>query len=167
MPILDADTLEFISRNPDQTRRIGARLGALLKGGDVVALEGELGSGKTVLAQGIGQGWGVTETLISPTFVLIRRYERLHDDLLFYHIDLYRLIPGVEVAGLGLDELLGAPEAVCVLEWPDRATALLPEERLCIGLRWLDEYRRSLTFRARGDRYKTLLNHFRQELLGV
>ena len=71
-PILDQHTLEFMSRSPDQTQRLGARLGALLQGGDVICLEGPLGSGKTCLAQGIGRGRGIGQTLVSPSFVLFR-----------------------------------------------------------------------------------------------
>ena len=74
MPILNQNTFEFVSRNADQTRRLGARLGTLLQGGDVLALEGNLGTGKTVLAQGVGRGWGAQEPLIIPTSVLFRRH---------------------------------------------------------------------------------------------
>lgn len=166
MPILNADTLEFISRNPDQTRRLGARLGALLNGGEVIALEGDLGAGKTVLAQGIGMGWGATSSLISPTFILIRRHARPQNRQQLYHIDLYRLETRAEIAGLGLDEILGDPQAICIIEWPDRQPDILPEERLWVQLRWLDEYRRSLTFRASGEGHKGLLEHFRKEIMG-
>jgi len=98
-PILDERTLEFLSRSPDQTQRLGARLGALLQGGDVICLEGTLGSGKTCLAQGIGRGWGIGQTLISPTFVLVREYSRPDKPLQFYHIDLYRISGAEEALG--------------------------------------------------------------------
>ncbi len=166
MPILEADTIEFISRNSDQTHRLGARLGAMLEGGDLITLEGDLGSGKTVFAQGIGEGWGSTSSLISPTFVLIRQHERRADRMKLYHVDLYRLHSEAEAFGFGLEDLVGIPEAVCIVEWADRAPALFPAERLVVGLRWLDDYRRSLTFRALGARHSALLERFRKVLVG-
>ena len=76
MPILKRDSLEFISRSPEQTVRLGARLGRYLRGGEVIVLEGGLGAGKTVFARGIGVGWGSTTRLVSPTFVLIHQHAR-------------------------------------------------------------------------------------------
>ncbi len=166
MPILDPDTLEFISLSPDQTRRLGARLGALLRGGEVVALEGNLGSGKTVFAQGVGRGWGSDTHLISPTFILVRRHTRPQNDQHLYHIDLYRLESEPEVEALGLEELLGDPEVVCLVEWPGRAPEIFPDEHLWVTLRWVDEHRRSLTFCASGERHRILLETFRKEILG-
>ena len=167
MPILTKDTLEFISRSPDQTLRVGARLGRHLNGGDILALEGDLGSGKTVFAQGVGMGWGASSRLVSPTYVLVRRHRRHQDALELYHIDLYRLTTAAEVEMLGLEEVIGAPETVSLVEWPERHMGLFPEDRLWVHLRILDEYRRSLVFRAQGDRHQALLNQFRQELLGL
>ncbi|MCU0519111.1 MAG: tRNA (adenosine(37)-N6)-threonylcarbamoyltransferase complex ATPase subunit type 1 TsaE [Anaerolineae bacterium] len=166
MPILTKDTLEFISRSPDQTLRVGARLGRYLGGGDIMALEGDLGSGKTVFAQGVGMGWGSTTRLVSPTYVLMRRHRRHQDALELYHIDLYRLTTAAEVEMLGLDEIVGSPGAVSLVEWPERHMGLLSDDRLWIHLRILDEYRRSLVFQAQGERHQMILNSFRQELTG-
>lgn len=166
MPIFDAQTFEFISRNAEQTRRLGARLGAHLQAGDVIALIGDLGSGKTVFAQGIGAGWGVTDPLLSPTFVLIRRHTRPGNRVHLYHIDLYRLETPEAIATLGLEDLLGQDHAICVIEWADRAPALLPEERLWVTLHHIDEQRRSLVFRAAGARHRALLDTFRKEVVG-
>jgi tRNA threonylcarbamoyladenosine biosynthesis protein TsaE len=166
MPILSPDVLEFISRSPEQTRRIGARLGTQLKGGEVIALTGELGSGKTVLAQGIGTGWGATTPLLSPTYILIRRHTRHQDDVYLYHIDLYRLTHPQEVYGLGLEDMLEAPDAICVVEWADRAPALFSEVALEVQLRWLDEFCRTLTFQAHGARHQALIDDLRQEIVG-
>ena len=165
MPILNQDTFEFVSRNVDQTRRLGARLGVLLEGGDIIALEGNLGAGKTVLAQGIGRGWGAQDPLISPTFVLMRRHTRLHDQQKLYHIDFYRLQP-TEIAHLGLEEILGMPGNIAVIEWADRAPEIISGDYLRITLNCLDEYRRTLTFHAAGDRHNALLENFRKEIIG-
>ncbi len=167
MPILTKDTMEFISRSAEQTMRLGARLGRHLGGGDVVALEGDLGTGKTVLAQGVGMGWGATTRLISPTYVLMRRHLRHPDGLELYHIDLYRLASIAEIEMLGLDEVIGHPKKVCLVEWPERHSGLFPDERLWVNLRLLDEYRRSLVFQAQGTRHQAILDSFRQEILGL
>ena len=166
MPILSKDTLEFISRSPDQTLRLGARLGRFLAGGDILALQGDLGSGKTVFAQGVGMGWGATTRLVSPTYVLMRRHRRHQDDLELYHVDLYRLTTASEVEMLGLEEIVGAPEIVCLVEWPERHQGLFPQDRLWVHLRTLDEYRRSLVFQAQGEHHQMILDTFKQELLG-
>ncbi len=166
MPILEADTLEFISRSPTQTQRLGARLGVHLQGGDVIALEGELGSGKTVFTQGIGRGWGATSRLVSPTYILIRRHERPQDRLKLYHIDLYRLASLTEIIDLGIEELLGARDTVCVVEWASRAPEVFPDEHLWVTLRWLGEYRRALLFHPKGGRHETLVQRYRKEIVG-
>ena len=166
-PILDEHTLEFVSRSPDQTQRLGARLGALLQGGDVICLEGPLGSGKTCLAQGIGRGWGVSQTLISPTYVLVREYARPGDTVTLYHVDLYRISGVDEALGLGLEEFLGDSRAACVIEWAERARDLMPPEHLWVHLKFSDWTRRALCFKAHGERHAALLRAFRRAAFGA
>ena len=89
-PILDRHSLEIISRSAEQTRRVGMRLGALLKPGDVICLVGDLGSGKTTLVQGLAAGWGSLDPVSSPTFVIVNLYRRMDQSQLF-HLDAYRL----------------------------------------------------------------------------
>ena len=93
--------VEITSSSPEQTQAIGRVLGARARSGDVVLLAGELGAGKTCLAQGILWGLGVDEFARSPTFVMINEYE---GRLPLYHIDLYRVNADAEIAELGLDE---------------------------------------------------------------
>jgi len=167
MPILDEHTLDFISHSPEQTRRLGARLGALLQRRDAVCLEGELGTGKTCLAQGIGLGMGVREPITSPTFTLIAEHRPPPPAPMLYHIDVYRLeAPAAEALALGLDEYLGG-EGVCVIEWADRIQAILPDERLWISLRHLNTSKRGIVLMATGQRYEELLRRFRQSAFGV
>lgn len=166
-PILDEHTLEFVSRSPDQTRRLGARLGALLRGGDVICLEGPLGSGKTCLAQGIGRGWGVSQTLISPSFVLVREYARPQDGVRLYHVDLYRISDATEAWGLGLEEFLGDAHAVCVIEWAERVQSLIPPEHLWIRLEFANWARRALCFVAQGEHHTALMQEFRRAAFGA
>lgn len=166
-PILDEHTLEFVSRSPEQTRRLGARLGALLKGGEVICLEGSLGSGKTCLAQGIGRGWGISQTLISPTFVLVREYARPGDAVKLYHVDLYRISGAQEALTLGMDEFVGDDQAICVIEWAERSRSLMPDEHLWVQLEFADPRRRAMYFTAQGERHTALLREFRQAAFGA
>ena len=164
MPILDEHTLEFISRSPEQTRRLGMRLGELLRGSELLCLEGELGAGKTTLAQGIATGWGVTGPVRSPTFTLIHEFRRPGDAHKLYHVDLYRIAHAAEAWSLGLDDIwLGG---VCIVEWPERAQDILPAERLWIRLTALDETRRMLRMIADGEHYRGLLQDFRRAAFG-
>ena len=165
MAILDEHTLEFISRSPEQTRRLGTRLGELLRGGEIICLEGELGAGKTTLAQGIATGWGVTGPVRSPTFTLIHEFRRPGDKHKFYHIDLYRMSGSAEAWALGLDELW-TRGSVCIIEWPERAQDILPAERLWIRLTTLDDLRRMLHIKVQGEPYQALLNDFRRATFG-
>lgn len=166
-PILDDQSLEFVSRNADQTRRLGARLGQLLEGAEVICLEGPLGAGKTVLAQGIGRGWGAMDRLISPTFVLMRQHRRPTGDQLLLHVDFYRLRGEEDAVGLGLEDWMGSPEVVVLIEWPERAPEILPRERLWIRLSPAGQGRRRLLFTAHGPAYQKLLREFRQIAFGV
>ena len=166
-PILNQHTLEFLSRSPDQTRRLGVRLGTLLQGGDTICLEGPLGSGKTCLAQGIGRGWGASQTLISPSFVLIREYTQPENAVRLYHIDLYRISGVNEALGLGIDDFLGDDHAVCVIEWADRARSLMPSDHLWIRLEFAGYTRRLLHFTAQAARHLTLLQEFRRVAFGA
>ena len=107
MPILDAHMIEFFSRSPEQTRRIGLRLGGLLKPGDVLCLQGDLGAGKTTFTQGLAQGWGSLDTVSSPTFILVNVYRRA-DGAQLFHMDAYRLETIPEAEELDLDSMVSA-----------------------------------------------------------
>jgi tRNA threonylcarbamoyladenosine biosynthesis protein TsaE len=144
--------LVLTSAGPAETRRISARLGRRLNAGDVVLLFGELGSGKTVLAQGIGQGMGVTDPVRSSSFVLVSEY---FGRLKLYHADLYRLTDPMEVADLALED--SAADGVLVVEWPDRAWEELPSEHLLVRLDWQGERGRRVTLEARSHRYEELV----------
>ena len=167
MPILDEHTLDFISHGAEQTRRFGVRLGALLKGGDVICLEGDLGTGKTCLAQGVGQGMGVVEPITSPSFTLIAEHRPAPPAPILYHVDLYRLdAPVDEALGFGLEDyLLG--NGVCLVEWADRIRAIVPRERLWVSLRHVVPGKRGILMEATGGRYDELLRQFRRSAFGV
>ncbi|MDI6693587.1 MAG: tRNA (adenosine(37)-N6)-threonylcarbamoyltransferase complex ATPase subunit type 1 TsaE [Anaerolineales bacterium] len=161
---MDRQSLEFISRSAEQTRRIGMRLGALLRPGDLVCLVGDLGAGKTTLVQGIAAGWGSLDAGNSPTFVLVNVYRRVDGGRL-YHLDAYRLSGAAEAIDLDLEALLeGGP---LVIEWAERIQGALPSERLWVTLRWADENQRDMVFTAAGQRYEALLRQLRRQVFGV
>lgn len=116
----------------DDTRALGVALGGLLGPGDVVLLAGELGTGKTALAQGIGRGLGVDEPVVSPSFMIVREYE---GRVPLVHVDVYRLDYFQELHDLGFEEVLD-PDRVTIVEWGDRVAPMLPGERLEVRLRF-------------------------------
>jgi tRNA threonylcarbamoyladenosine biosynthesis protein TsaE len=164
MPIIEERSLEFLSHSPEQTQRIGVRLGELLKAGDLVCLAGDLGSGKTTLAQGIARGWGSLDQVTSPTFVLINEYRRA-DASVLYHFDAYRLSGVLEAVALGLEELLEGSGPV-LIEWPERVAEVLSPDRIWISLRWVNDLRRGLHIEACGLRYERMMRKFRQSAFG-
>jgi tRNA threonylcarbamoyladenosine biosynthesis protein TsaE len=164
MPIIAEGSLDFLSHSPEQTLRIGIRLGELIQPGDVICMAGDLGTGKTTIARGIARGWGSLDLVTSPTFVLINEYRRA-DAMRLYHFDAFRLSGSVEAIDIGLLELL-EDRASILVEWPERVAEVIPEERLWISLRWVDESRRGLHFDALGPRYERLLKDFRNVVFG-
>ena len=146
------DCLAVHSAGPAETKRIGARLGRLLPPGAVLLLQGELGSGKTMLTQGIGHGLKVEEPVKSSSFVLMNEY---HGRLTLYHADLYRLNDPSEVAELALEEV--AAPGVLAVEWPERAWQELPPEHLLVRIEEDGAKERTLTLVPRGRRYEELL----------
>ena len=163
MPILDAHTLEFFSRSPEQTRRVGMRLGGLLRSGDVICLQGELGAGKTTLVQGLAQGWGSLDPVSSPTFIIVNVYRRPNDEQLF-HMDAYRLDSAPEAAELDLDEMLA--QGSLLVEWPERIQEVLPDNHLWISFEYVAEENRQMLIKANGARYDALLAELRQDMFG-
>ena len=143
---------QFKTSSPALTQALGEKIGALLKAGDVVALEGELGAGKTTLVKGIARGLGVKDksTVVSPTYVLVNEYEGREK---VYHIDWYRLD-----AVKGLDRQMAREcfdsDAVSLVEWAGRGRTLLPSERINISLRHAGPLRRIITVSAKRKRYR-------------
>ena len=164
MPIIDQHTLDFISHSADQTRRMGARLSQLFTGGEVLFLTGDLGTGKTCLVQGIGQGLGIKERITSPTFTLVNEYPGKR--LTLYHVDLYRIVDVKATMTFGLDEYLYG-DGICAIEWAERAKSIWTEEYLFISLRYIDEMKRGIALRGVGQQYDQLVTRFKLEAFGV
>ena len=155
--------MDFFSRSPEQTRRVGSRLGGALQAGDVICLQGELGAGKTTFVQGIAQGWGSLDSVSSPTFILVNMYRRADQDQLF-HMDAYRLESTPEAEELDLDSMLA--QGALLIEWPERMDGLIPTERLWVNLEHIDDEERQMKFKATGKRYDDLLEVIRHGTFG-
>lgn len=164
-----SSTLDSISHSAAQTQRLGVRLGKLLQGGELILLDGQLGTGKTTFAQGLAQGMGITENINSPTFTLLKEYlshreqpgtaQRVGPAL--YHFDLYRLDDPEEIIDLGFEDYFYST-GVCVVEWADKADMLWPSEHLRIRMKMLSETKRGLLFNATGLYYCELLRQYQK-----
>jgi tRNA threonylcarbamoyladenosine biosynthesis protein TsaE len=130
----------IITHSPDETMAFGVQLTASLKAGDTVALFGQLGSGKTVLTKGLGQGLGVITTITSPTFTLMHQYQ---GRVPVYHFDLYRLDNAAQLRDIGFDEYCGT-DGICIIEWAEKCVPLLPDNRTEVHLEVLGENERHL-----------------------
>ena len=129
MPILDSNSLEFFSHSPEQTRRVGIRIGSYLQNGDIICLQGDLGSGKTTLVQGIAKGWGTSDSVTSPSYVLVNEYRHPDGNKLF-HLDAYRLSGALEAEMLDFEYLI--TNGTVIIEWAERIKEILPPDHLWI-----------------------------------
>jgi len=121
--------LALLTRSPKETRGVGRAVATLVRAGDVVVVAGDLGAGKTTFVQGLAEGLGVPDGIVSPTFTLAREYE---GRVRLVHVDLYRLDRAQELLDLGLEDL--ADDAVLAVEWGDVAIAYLAREHLEVRL---------------------------------
>lgn len=166
-------TLDIISHSTAQTQRLGQRLGELLQGGELLLLDGNLGTGKTTFTQGLALGLGISDVISSPTFTLLKEYEgrsrlvsdergrRLMVGPALYHFDLYRLDEPEEIVDLGFEDYFYGSD-VSVVEWAEKASLLWPDEKLRIRMKLMSETKRGLFFTATGLRYCELLRQFQK-----
>jgi tRNA threonylcarbamoyladenosine biosynthesis protein TsaE len=131
----------YITQSQEETFAIGVELGKMAKPGDIFALIGDLGTGKTILAKGIAKGLGIDEKITSPTFTLLEVYE---SPISLYHFDLYRISNNAELENLFFEEYWFG-DGVSVIEWADRAVKRLPEDIYIITLEYIDNNRRKIT----------------------
>jgi tRNA threonylcarbamoyladenosine biosynthesis protein TsaE len=149
-----ADTRLVVSADPAATSRLGRALGAVARPGDLVCLWGELGAGKTHLAKAFAAGLGVSETVTSPSFILMAEYR---GRLPLFHVDPYRLADaGDALAGGLIDER--QREGVTLVEWPERLGDALPAARLDVRIEGTGDDPRSITLIAGSDEYRRYLD---------
>ncbi len=152
-------SLSILSRSPAQTHRWGRRLGKLLKGGEIIGLSGQLGSGKTCFVRGMAEGLKVGKEawIRSPSFTLINEYS---GRLPVYHIDLYRVSSEREMEGLNLREYLFSG-GVSVVEWFEHLSPQEVEEYLHVDFAYANSSKRKLMFKAYGNRYEEIIKGLR------
>jgi tRNA threonylcarbamoyladenosine biosynthesis protein TsaE len=174
-------TLDIISHSSAQTQRLGMRLGEILRGGELLLLDGQLGTGKTTFTQGLARGMDITTIVSSPTFTLLKEYRghpvpvaqpgqdtlpsqlssQPRAALALYHFDLYRLENPEEIIDLGFEDYFFS-SGVCVVEWADKADQLWPDQHLRIHLKMMSETKRGMLFTATGPKYRELLHQFQK-----
>lgn len=140
-------TYRYYTRSSGETETLGARLAHLLKAGDVITLEGDLGAGKTTFTKGLAKGLGITRVVNSPTFTIIKEYA---GSLPLYHMDVYRLEDSDE--DLGFDEYFEG-DGVTVIEWAKFIQDFLPEQYLAITIKHVNENEREFSLTPIGERY--------------
>jgi len=136
--------MEVLTKSAKETKALGKKIAANLKEGAILALTGELGSGKTTFAQGLAKGLGIKQRIISPTFILVRKYDLESKN--FYHIDLYRLETEIEreVRNLGIEEIWDDSENIVVIEWAEKIKKMIPENATWIEFKNLGENERKI-----------------------
>lgn len=135
----------MISSSVNDTSTFAHKFLETLNPGDVVALIGDLGAGKTTFVQGIAHALGIEEPVTSPTFVLWRQYETQHEQFNFlHHFDLYRLESEKEVFDLGLQELFSQPDGLIIVEWADKFERLFPQETVWLTFKYIDDETREI-----------------------
>jgi tRNA threonylcarbamoyladenosine biosynthesis protein TsaE len=144
---------KYTSRSIEDTMELAENIESEKFPGMVICLDGELGSGKTVFVKGFAKSLGITETITSPTFNLIKEYNT--GEMPLYHMDVYRLDGKGDSVGF---EDYFKKDAVCIIEWADMIKDYLPKERLQIDFKIIDENTRVLVLSPIGEKYEDLVN---------
>ena len=141
--------MEFVTKSPQETKKLGEKVAADLVINYkplIIALTGELGSGKTTFTQGFAKGLGIKKPIISPSFILMRSYELAKSNKIFYHLDLYRLETNLEneIENLGVKDIWSQKDNVLIIEWAEKIKNLLPEDVKWIEFEYLSENKRKI-----------------------
>ncbi len=146
----------FITKSAEETQKIARELAATMQDGEILLLFGNLGAGKTTFMQGFAKGLGITQRIISPTFIIAREYEvrSMKHELTclaarrgiknLFHLDLYRITSEHDLEGLGIEEILNDKEAIVAIEWPEKLGNLIPEKRIEIHFETLSDQERKI-----------------------
>ena len=160
--------MHYLSRKSEKTTELGQSLGRILKGGEIIVLEGDLGGGKTTFTKGVALGLGIKNEIISPTFTIERQYvsqsqksKVKSQNLALHHFDFYRIDSPNDIVGLELKEVLSDKNSITVIEWGNKIEEILPKERLEIKFKYVNENTRKIIFEPKGERYKRLIEEFR------
>ena len=126
----------YYTNSAEETLELAAKIAAETPNGTVLALDGNLGAGKTVFASGFARGLGITEPVSSPTFTIVQEYPRANG--MFFHLDLYRIVEPEAALAFGIDEFLYASDAISLVEWPERIEGLFPPGTIRVAIERTD-----------------------------
>ncbi|MBE6929147.1 MAG: tRNA (adenosine(37)-N6)-threonylcarbamoyltransferase complex ATPase subunit type 1 TsaE [Clostridia bacterium] len=133
---------EYISRSPEETERIGEQTAAALRPGDVLAMSGDLGAGKTAFVRGLARGLGLDDRVTSPTFAIVNEYRE--GNIPLFHFDMYRLGSSEELYDIGWEDYL-REGGVCAVEWSENVDDAMPADCLRVDIRHLSDTERQIT----------------------
>ena len=139
--------MQFITKSPEETERLGERLGQTLRGGEVVAYLGDLGAGKTAFTRGLARGLGLTMRVTSPTYTIVNEYTG--GRLPLFHFDMYRLGSSDELFDIGWEDYL-LRGGVCAVEWSENVRDAM-EEAITVSIEKMDDETRRITIEGRKD----------------
>ncbi len=146
---------KYLTNSPTQTRKLGEKLAKEIlrrkigKSALIIGLQGDLGSGKTTFLQGFAKGFGVKEKILSPTFVIIKRFKIENCKLKienFYHIDCYRIKKPKELITLGFKEIASNPQNIIAIEWVDKINKIIPRKTIFISFKFINKNKRKISF---------------------
>jgi len=126
--------MQHISHSAHETKEIGKELARTLSGGDIVILKGQLGAGKTAFTKGIAEGLNIEKEVTSPTFTLMSVYQVPNHDTIkeLIHVDTYRLETYEELLEIGIEDYLGKPDTLTIIEWPEKVDKLLENKKMTV-----------------------------------
>lgn len=138
-------SMKVLTNNFEETQNLGEEFAQKIQPGDALLLFGNLGTGKTTFLQGLAKGLGIQRRIISPTFIIVRKYSIDKQIKHFYHIDLYRTHTEDDLKGLGIPEILEEKDAIVAIEWPEKLYTLTPKRGWELYFKTIDENIRSIT----------------------
>ena len=136
--------LRFQSTSAEETKKYDQVLARQLQGGEVIGLIGELGSGKTTFVQGLAKGLGIRNRILSPTFVLMKKYKIPNTKKRFYHIDCYRIKKAQDLSALNLEKLFLNSQNIIIIEWADRIKEILPKNTIILDFEFKGKNQRGI-----------------------
>ncbi|MDR0933140.1 MAG: tRNA (adenosine(37)-N6)-threonylcarbamoyltransferase complex ATPase subunit type 1 TsaE [Victivallales bacterium] len=136
---------QIITHSENETENFAAQFAQTLPRGTVVALDGDLGAGKTVFSRGFARGLGITEPVSSPTYTIVQEYPLPDSKGMLYHLDLYRIENSISALAFGVDEFLKDLESIALVEWPERISDILPPAVTTVKIRHLTDNEREIT----------------------
>lgn len=141
------EKVSFITNNHEETQRVGELLASELQGGEILSLIGDLGGGKTTFTQGLARGLSIKGRIISPTFVIFKKFTIKSKNVKWlYHFDLYRLSGLQELVDLGFEDIISSPENITVIEWAQKASEIIPPSKnIKINFKYLGKNQRQIT----------------------